>query len=46
MLEGLDRLMRGRTCILVTHSPRLARTADQIVELDHGRIVQTEVNLG
>ena len=46
VLEGLDRLMRGRTCLLVTHSPRLARTADQIIELDHGRIVQTEVSLG
>jgi ATP-binding cassette subfamily B protein len=42
VLEGLDRLMRGRTCLLITHSPRLARTADQIIELDHGRIVQTE----
>ncbi|HET6547626.1 MAG TPA: phosphotransferase [Solirubrobacter sp.] len=40
MLEGLDRLMRGRTCILITHSPRLARTADRIVELDQGRIVR------
>ena len=28
VLEGLDRLMRGRTCILITHSPRLVRTAD------------------
>ena len=46
VLEGLDRLMRGRTCMLVTHSPRLARTADQIIELDHGRIVQTEVTVG
>ena len=44
MLEGLDRLMRGRTCILITHSARLASTADQIVELDHGRI--TEASLG
>ena len=31
VLQGLDRLMRDRTCILVTHSPRLARTADRIV---------------
>jgi ATP-binding cassette subfamily B protein len=38
VLQGLDRLMRDRTCILVTHSPRLARTADRIVELDGGRI--------
>ena len=26
VLEGLDRLMRGRTCILITHSARLAST--------------------
>ncbi len=43
VLEGLDRLMRGRTCLLVTHSPRLVRTAERIVELDHGRIVRAEV---
>ncbi len=46
VLEGLDRLMRGRTCLLITHSPRLARTADRIVELDHGQLVQTEVTHG
>jgi ATP-binding cassette subfamily B protein len=46
VLKGLDRLMRGRTCLLITHSPRLAQTADQIIELDHGQIVQTEVTHG
>lgn len=40
VMEGLDRLMRGRTCILITHSARLASTADQILELDHGRITE------
>lgn len=40
VLEGLDRLMRGRTCILITHSARLAGTADQLLELDHGRITE------
>jgi ATP-binding cassette subfamily B protein len=44
VMEGLDRLMRGRTCVLITHSAALASTADQIVELDHGRI--TEVTHG
>jgi ATP-binding cassette, subfamily B, bacterial len=39
VLAGLDRLMRGRTCLLITHSPRLARTADEIVELAGGQIV-------
>ncbi|HEX6026147.1 MAG TPA: ABC transporter ATP-binding protein, partial [Solirubrobacter sp.] len=33
VLAGLDRLMRDRTCILITHSPRLTRTADAVVEL-------------
>ncbi|MDA0184840.1 ABC transporter ATP-binding protein/permease [Solirubrobacter phytolaccae] len=40
VMHGLDRLMRGRTCILITHSARLASTADQILELDHGRITE------
>ena len=40
VLEGLDRLMRGRTCILITHSPRLVRTADLSIELDGGRVVR------
>jgi ABC-type multidrug transport system fused ATPase/permease subunit len=40
VMQGLDRLMRGRTCILITHSARLASTADQILELDHGRITE------
>jgi ATP-binding cassette subfamily B protein/subfamily B ATP-binding cassette protein MsbA len=37
--------MRGRTCILITHSARLAHAADQILELDHGRITE-EASLG
>jgi ATP-binding cassette, subfamily B, bacterial len=40
VMEGLDRLMRGRTCVLITHSARLASTADQIIELHHGRITE------
>jgi ATP-binding cassette subfamily B protein/subfamily B ATP-binding cassette protein MsbA len=40
VMQGLDRLMRGRTCILITHSPRLARTADRTVALEHGRVVR------
>ena len=33
VLDGLQALMRGRTTILITHSQRLADTADRIVEL-------------
>ena len=39
LLEGLERLMRGRTTILVTHSLDLARRADRVVVLEGGRIV-------
>jgi ATP-binding cassette, subfamily B, bacterial len=38
VLDGLATLMKGRTTLLVTHSDRLARTADRIVHVDGGRI--------
>jgi ABC-type multidrug transport system fused ATPase/permease subunit len=36
LLDGLRTLMRGRTTVLVTHSPRLARLADRVVRLERG----------
>jgi ABC-type multidrug transport system fused ATPase/permease subunit len=33
VLDGLQALMKGRTTILITHSARLAETADRIVEM-------------
>jgi ATP-binding cassette, subfamily B, bacterial len=42
LLDGLRTLMRGRTTILATHSPRLAAAADRVVRLDHGRVVPHE----
>jgi ATP-binding cassette, subfamily B, bacterial len=42
VLDGLQALMRGRTTILITHSPRLARTADRILELTDGRVRAAE----
>jgi ABC-type multidrug transport system ATPase subunit len=39
LLDGLERLMQGRTTILITHSLALARRADWVVVLDAGRIV-------
>jgi ABC-type multidrug transport system fused ATPase/permease subunit len=41
LISGLESLMRGRTTVLITHSATLARTADTIVVIDAGRIVQT-----
>jgi ATP-binding cassette, subfamily B, bacterial len=38
-LEGLETLMFGRTTIIITHSPRLARDADRVVVLEEGRLV-------
>ena len=38
VLDGLQALMQDRTTLLITHSPRLARTADRVVELAGGQI--------
>jgi ATP-binding cassette subfamily B protein/subfamily B ATP-binding cassette protein MsbA len=41
VLAALDALTTGRTTIVIAHRLASARTADQIVVLDAGRIVQT-----
>jgi ATP-binding cassette, subfamily B, bacterial len=38
VLAGLDELMRGRTTFVITHSDRLAHTAERVVVVDAGRI--------
>ncbi len=40
VMDGLTRLMRGRTTILITHSIALACAADRVVVLEEGRVVQ------
>lgn len=40
LMDGLQVLMRGRTTIIITHSIALARTADRVLVLDQGRIVE------
>jgi ATP-binding cassette, subfamily B, bacterial len=40
VLDGLRALMQGRTTIIVTHSERLARTADRVVVVDEGRVAR------
>ena len=40
LMEGYQAVMRGRTTILVSHRLALARRADRVVVLEHGRIVE------
>ncbi len=39
VLDGLRALMDGRTTILITHSTRLAETADRVIDLAGGRVI-------
>jgi ABC-type multidrug transport system fused ATPase/permease subunit len=38
--RALDRLLRGRTSIIIAHRLATVRRADEILVVDHGRIVQ------
>ncbi|MER7544242.1 ABC transporter ATP-binding protein [Spirillospora sp. NPDC127506] len=38
--EGVERLMAGRTVVMVAHRPRAVRRADRVALLDGGRIVE------
>ncbi|WP_420595926.1 ABC transporter ATP-binding protein [Deinococcus sp.] len=40
IVDALERLMRGRTALIVTHRLSLARSADRIVVLEGGRVVE------
>ena len=40
VMEGLNRLIEGRTTILITHSTALARTADHVAVVSGGRVVE------
>ena len=41
MQEALDRLMRGRTTIVIAHRLSTVRRADRVVVLDAGRVVES-----
>jgi ABC-type multidrug transport system fused ATPase/permease subunit len=38
--RALDRLLHGRTSIIIAHRLSTVRRADQILVVEHGRIVQ------
>ena len=40
ILEGSDRIMRGRTTILISHRVSTVRNADRIFVLEHGELVE------
>src|SRR3989442_2946320 len=40
VMEALERLMRGKTVILITHDLSIAQRADQVVVLADGQVVQ------
>ena len=38
--RGMDSLMKGRTTFVIAHRLSTVRNADQIIVLDHGRIIE------
>lgn len=40
VLDGYDRVMKGRTTILITHRLDLARQAERVVVVEHGKVVE------
>ncbi len=38
--QGMDSLMKGRTTFVIAHRLSTVRNADQIIVLDHGRIIE------
>ncbi|QCI63405.1 ABC transporter ATP-binding protein [Phreatobacter stygius] len=44
--EAMERLMRGRTAIVIAHRLSTVRTLDRIMVFDHGRIVEQGTHAG
>ncbi len=42
--EAIDRLMKGRTAVVIAHRLSTVQKADKVIVIDRGRIVQTGVH--
>ncbi|HWM85889.1 MAG TPA: ABC transporter transmembrane domain-containing protein [Kofleriaceae bacterium] len=41
VVEALDRLMEGRTTLVIAHRLSTVRNADRVLVIDHGRVIET-----
>ena len=41
IVENLDKFYRGKTVVVVAHRLSTVRNADQIVVINHGRVIET-----
>jgi ATP-binding cassette subfamily B protein len=46
ILEAMERLMRGRTCIIITHRPSPLAACDNVLALEQGRLVHSALGDG
>jgi ATP-binding cassette subfamily B protein len=44
--RALDRLLRGRTSLIIAHRLSTVARADEVITIDHGRIAAREVRDG
>lgn len=43
-IKNLDRFYKGKTVVIVAHRLSTVKNADQIVVIDHGKVVETGIH--